>query len=65
MGEQKIDKPCSEQHYQVHPQDLPISCPRPEMSSWNAHPRVYLDLSNGGEVTCPYCGTRYSLVSSE
>jgi len=23
------------------------------------HPRVYLALTEAGEVRCPYCGTRY------
>jgi len=25
------------------------------------HPRVYLDLSVGGRVDCPYCGRRFVL----
>lgn len=23
------------------------------------HPRVYLHMTDAGEVTCPYCGRRY------
>ncbi|AGA90479.1 hypothetical protein Thimo_1702 [Thioflavicoccus mobilis 8321] len=47
----------------VHRADLPLSCPRPEDSLWNMHPRVYLPIEDepNGEVTCPYCGARYRL----
>jgi uncharacterized Zn-finger protein len=31
------------------------------MMLWNAHPRVFLDLTDTGEALCPYCGTRYRL----
>lgn len=43
--------------------DLPLSCPRPEDEVWNMHPRVYLPIDDepSGELTCPYCGTRYRL----
>ena len=27
------------------------------------HPRVFLNLSSRGEVTCPYCSRRYVLKS--
>lgn len=40
--------------------DLPAYCPNPKMQLWNAHPRVYLDVSHG-EAGCPYCGTVYRL----
>ncbi len=40
--------------------DLPLACPNPKMPVWNAHPRVYIDLSKG-EASCPYCGTHYVL----
>ena len=59
MTEQRA---CSEQRYQVSHQDLPLSCPLPEMSAWNAHPRVYLAIEDTGEVRCPYCGTVYTLI---
>lgn len=26
--------------------DLPLQCPMPSMSKWNAHPRVYLPIIN-------------------
>ncbi len=25
------------------------------------HPKVYLEIGNSGEVTCPYCGRRFVL----
>jgi uncharacterized Zn-finger protein len=41
--------------------DLPLHCPMPWMMQWNAHPRVFLDITDTGEALCPYCGTRYRL----
>ena len=41
--------------------DLPLHCPLPSQPLWDAHPRVFLPLSEGGEALCPYCGTRYIL----
>ncbi|HYP67006.1 MAG TPA: zinc-finger domain-containing protein [Thiobacillaceae bacterium] len=42
--------------------DLPLHCPLPQDTSWNAHPRVYLAIEKTGEALCPYCGTYYKLV---
>ena len=43
--------------------DLPLQCPMPSMSKWNAHPRVYLPIEKQhGHAKCPYCGTEYKLV---
>jgi len=42
--------------------DLPLHCPTPQMTLWNAHPRVFLAVEETGEAMCPYCGTRYRLV---
>ena len=41
--------------------DLPLSCPMSNMTKWNAHPRVFLQIENtkNHEVTCPYCSTIY------
>lgn len=39
--------------------DLPLCCPRPDAPQWSQHPRVYLDATKTGEVTCPYCGAHY------
>lgn len=41
--------------------DLPLHCPNPAMALWSSHPRVFLDVVAHGEVSCPYCGTRYVL----
>jgi len=41
---------------------LPLSCPMPSMSGWDAHPRVFLDIEQKGEILCPYCGALYVLV---
>jgi uncharacterized Zn-finger protein len=40
--------------------ELPAFCPNRQMSVWNQHPRVFLDISSG-QVACPYCGTQYRL----
>ncbi len=45
----------------VSKDDLPLSCPRPQDQIWNMHPRVFLAVEKGDEVTCPYCGARYQL----
>lgn len=41
--------------------DLPAFCPNRQMTVWNQHPRVFLDLSHDGQASCPYCGTVYRL----
>ena len=45
----------------VERRDLPLCCPRPDDSLWNAHPKVYLPLEENGKVACPYCGMVYKL----
>ncbi len=47
--------------YEVEASDLPLSCPMPEMSLWNSHPRVYLPIEETGSAKCPYCGAEYTL----
>ncbi len=47
--------------YTVTPQDLPLSCPMPDMTLWNSHPRVYLPIEETGFAKCPYCGAEYTL----
>jgi uncharacterized Zn-finger protein len=47
--------------YEVEPADLPLSCPMPEMTLWNSHPRVYLPIEQTGSAKCPYCGAEYTL----
>lgn len=41
--------------------DLPISCPLPNATNWNLHPRVYLSLNEDNVAHCPYCGNEYHL----
>lgn len=41
--------------------DLPLHCPMPNDTLWDAHPRVVLDVEKTGEVACPYCGAKYFL----
>lgn len=48
--------------YRVSRDDLPLSCPTPEMSLWNSHPRVYLPIEKTGRAACPYCGAEFLLV---
>lgn len=47
--------------YTVRPEDLPLSCPTPEMALWNSHPRVYLPVEKSGREACPYCGAEFIL----
>ncbi|MGH8148909.1 MAG: zinc-finger domain-containing protein [Steroidobacteraceae bacterium] len=47
--------------YDVTPENLPLSCPMPEMALWNSHPRVYLPIEATGWAKCPYCGAEYTL----
>lgn len=56
---------CAAVHYEVNKSDLPLSCPLPGMSLWDAHPRVYLPIEATGHVTCPYCSTEYFLKNFE
>ena len=48
----------------VDPKSLPAYCPNPAMPLWSSHPRVFLDIEPTGEVSCPYCGTRYRLAGA-
>ncbi len=52
----------TQRQIKVSAQDLPLHCPMPGMTLWNAHPRVYLPIEKTGEALCPYCGTRYNLA---
>lgn len=47
---------------EITAQDLPLTCPMPAVTLWNAHPKVTLALDEHGEASCPYCGTRYKLI---
>jgi len=47
--------------YEVEASDLPLSCPMPDMTLWNSHPRVYLPIEQTGSAKCPYCGAEFTL----
>jgi uncharacterized Zn-finger protein len=49
----------TQRYIEVTAHDLPLTCPMPNMSVWDAHPKVSIPLKNGGEARCPYCGTLY------
>ena len=51
----------AQNEYQVTAADLPLSCPMPDMSLWNSHPRVYLAIEETGWAKCAYCGAEYTL----
>lgn len=51
-------------HYKITPKDLPLSCPMPDMTLWNSHPRVYLPIEKTGKETCPYCGAEFELLEA-
>lgn len=55
-------EPNAEHRYEVTRNDLPLSCPMPEMSLWNSHPKVYLPVEQTGRAKCPYCGAEYVLI---
>ena len=44
---------------EVNAEALPLFCPTPSVSLWNAHPRVAIPVEMLGEARCPYCGTLY------
>lgn len=52
-------------YFMVSKNDLPLSCPTAQAEAWCLHPRVYLPITQSGEVTCPYCSTRYILNANQ
>ncbi|MES2552579.1 MAG: zinc-finger domain-containing protein [Pseudomonadota bacterium] len=50
---------------EVSAKDLPLHCPTKEVALWCSHPRVFLDITETGRASCPYCGTRYALKAGE
>ena len=56
--------PNAQRVYEITSKDLPLSCPLPEMSLWNSHPRVYIPIEDAadGRMICPYCSTEYVLT---
>jgi uncharacterized Zn-finger protein len=61
-AEQTLIQPNAKNSYEVTRQDLPLSCPMPEMTLWNSHPKVFLPIEAEGTSKCPYCGAQYTLV---
>ncbi|MAZ40308.1 MAG: hypothetical protein CMF49_09345 [Legionellales bacterium] len=48
--------------YEVTSNNLPLSCPMPDMRLWDAHPKVYLPIEKTGRAVCPYCEATFILV---
>ena len=61
MNDAQKQNTCNEKIHYLRRDELPLSCPTPEMSLWNAHPKVYLPIEVSGREVCPYCGTEYIL----
>ncbi|MFZ9708980.1 MAG: zinc-finger domain-containing protein [Steroidobacteraceae bacterium] len=61
MSSKPLLQPNTQNHYEVTDEDLPLSCPMPQMQLWNSHPRVYLPIEKTGWAKCPYCGAQYTL----
>jgi uncharacterized Zn-finger protein len=57
-----MNAPNTQRHIDVTAHDLPLTCPMPNMSTWDSHPKVAIPLKNGGSATCPYCGTVYQFT---
>ena len=58
------DQPNATRRVEITAADLPLHCPMPGKRLWDSHPKVYLPMAEGGEQTCPYCGTRYHLTGA-
>lgn len=56
---------CAQKTYTISAKDLPLSCPMPNMTLWNAHPKVYLPIAETGRAYCPYCEAQYILVDDD
>lgn len=61
MTEKKLVQPNAAPRYEVTHADLPLSCPMPNMTSWNSHPRVFLPIEESGYAKCIYCGAEFFL----
>ena len=61
----ELETPNAKDRYVVSRDELPLSCPTPEMHLWNSHPRVYLPIEKTGEAKCPYCGAEFVLEGSQ
>ena len=56
---------CTQREYHITPKDLPLCCPMPDTTLWNAHPQVYLEIDTEGHAKCPYCGAVYILNDAD
>ena len=54
MAENTSSKPI-----EITAHDLPLHCPMPDAPLWALHPRVFLDVTDTGDVVCPYCSAHY------
>ena len=58
----KGNMPNAAPQIEVSRADLPLHCPPPGATLWDAHPRVYIPLdSTHTYAVCPYCGAQYRL----
>ena len=53
--------PNAAQRYEYSMDDLPLSCPMPDMYLWNSHPKVYIPAHKTGQGKCPYCGAEFAI----
>ena len=49
MSAPTLLQPNAQNQYEVSVEDLPLSCPMPQMSLWNSHPKVYLPIEQTGQ----------------
>jgi len=54
-----VSTPYQTKHHGICRDELPVHCPLPGASLWNADPRVYLPLEETGKAQCPYCGAEF------
>ena len=52
---------CRAKNYYITSQDLPLTCPMPEMKIWNAHPKQSIHINKDGIGSCSYCSATYQL----
>lgn len=65
MEKISINQACTKKTYEVSRADLPVSCPMDDMRVWDAHPRVYLPITETGRAICPYCDAEFILKEAE
>lgn len=61
MSESQKETASTKKEYHITRKDLPLSCPMPNMTLWNAHPKIYLPIEKTKKESCPYCGATYIL----